>query len=126
MKKCIAAVVAILIAACGGSNEPESAMASEADAADVTVCSCISEPATTSARANACTELMDSMTPEEITTETMACRATSGVPEGGPDLCYCLQAINPDPSVAAKCQEIIPENMSPTEMAEKVAECSRQ
>lgn len=52
--------------------------------------------------------------------------ATSDLPDGGPDLCYCLQAISPDPSDAAACKEIIPENISPAEMAEQIANCSKR
>ena len=120
----IALTFAVTIAACGGTDDSGTGLVSESAAAEVTFCSCVNEPIRTDARANACNELMTSITPAEIASRTMACREAEGVPEGGPDLCYCLQTTTTDPLVAQACQELIPKNMTPTQLSAKIAECA--
>lgn len=126
MKKFASLILLMSLVACGGPADGDPAGAGVAAAGEVTLCSCATDIPTTSARANACTALMEPMTPEELAVETMACRRTVPVPEGGPDMCYCMRAMNTDPTVMAMCEEIIPENMTPQEIGRKMVECSRQ
>jgi len=40
-------------------------------------------------------------------------------------MCYCMRAMNEDPTVMAMCEDIIPEDMTPREIGRKMVECSR-
>lgn len=122
MKRIIIPVLGLLIAACGG---PSGGGGDAATAADVTLCDCVTEISVTSARADACTALMAPMSPEELTVETMACREAVPVPEGGPDLCYCLSAIRADATVMGLCEDIIPKDITPREISAAMVDCAQ-
>jgi len=125
MKQFASLILILSVAACGGPADTDPAGAGVAAAGDVTFCSCVTDVPTTSARLDACAALMDGKTPEDIAVEAMACRRSVPVPEGGPDLCYCMRAMNEDPTVMAMCEDIIPEDMTPREIGRKMVECSR-
>ncbi len=126
MKTLIALSLTLFLVACGGPGDPGTMLVNESAAADVTICTCVNEPISTDERANACNALMNSMSAEDIATETVACRSALPVPDGGPDLCFCLQVMTPTAEIAAACEDIIPKNITPTQMAAKVADCARQ
>jgi hypothetical protein len=122
MKLTITLLVALLITACGNSGNDESgaSMASEID-----FCSCVNEPLNTDARVKACNDMMNAMTPAENVTKSMACREKLAVPDDGPDLCFCLRTTSRDEELLAACEAIVPEDMSPRELANTIAECAQ-
>ncbi|HNP62669.1 MAG TPA: hypothetical protein PKH39_01980 [Woeseiaceae bacterium] len=125
MKIFVPVIVALLIVACGESENLQTTVAGEDRSGEVDFCTCVNEPISTNARHKACSELMNSMTPEESATKTFACRAALPVPDGGPDLCFCLRTTTSDVEIHKACQAIIPEDMTPTQLTVKMAECAR-
>lgn len=126
MLKFFAILLATLaIVACGGPDDVDAIQAGEGSIVDVTMCSCVNEPILSNTKANACTHMMASKTPEEITLETMACRKTLDVPEGGPDLCFCMRTMSEDPGIRSACEAILPDDMSPREITAKLVECGK-
>ncbi len=124
MKPLLTILVALLIAACGQSSDAGLAETSDTTATEETVCSCVNEPILTDAKANACEDIFSAMTPESIALQTMECRKSVPVPDGGPDLCYCIRAVQPDPEVWAMCEDLLPKDMTPAEISAKYVECA--
>ena len=125
MKILIPVFMTLLIVACGESPNSQASIISEQAEGAVDFCTCVNEPISTGGRHKACSKLMDSMTPEESTTKTFACRAALPVPDGGPDLCFCLRTTTSDVEIQKACQAIIPEDMTPKQLTVKMVECSR-
>ena len=121
MKIIMTLVIGALVVACGGADNPGP---SSADV-DITFCSCTNEPIRTDAKAKACGALMESVSPEEAAGKVMACREQLPVPEGGPDLCFCIRTMSRDPEIGKACEALLPENMSPAEMAKLAVDCGR-
>ncbi len=121
MKTIIILYTTITLAACNSSEEIKIADAGDTE---VDLCSCTNEPVSTSAKAQACGVLIESMTPREIAEKKVACRQDLPVPEGGPDLCFCLKTFTTDPVVAKACEAIIPKNITPEELVAKQVACS--
>lgn len=115
---------AVFILATSGLIDSQTAVADD-EADEIDYCSCVNEPITTDAKAQICGNLMESMTPEESATRTFECRATLPVPDGGPDLCFCLRTTTTDPALAQACQALIPQNITPAELAAKMVECAK-
>tara|TARA_R110002096_G_scaffold154923_1_gene319113 strand:+ start:14720 stop:15082 length:363 start_codon:yes stop_codon:yes gene_type:complete len=120
MRTLVCMLATLLIVACGDTGNSEAAAA-----ADVDFCTCVNEPMTSNARVKACNNLVNAMTPEETVTKTFACRESLPVPDGGPDLCFCLRTTTRDREILEACQAIIPEDMTPMEMTTKKAACGR-
>ena len=125
MKKWIVLLSIVASAGCDRAPASQTIQANERATGEVTICSCALNIPTTSAKADACAALIDSMPLEEYSRAAMACRDSMPVPEDGPDLCYCMKASPTDPELAAMCEKIVPENMSPREIGKKLYECSR-
>lgn len=117
--------IALFIVACSDSGEAQTAIAGGDSAGTVDFCSCVNEPLNTDARLKACNTMMNSMTPEESATRTIECRETIPVPDGGPDMCFCLRTTTRDTAVLKVCEALIPEDMTPRQLTEKMVECSR-
>ena len=126
MKPLIYVILTCALIACGESGGPQTAMASDAPAGEIDFCTCVNEPMDTDARLKTCTKLIEAMSPGESTKRTMECRAALPMPEGGPDLCYCLRVITTDPEVANACKALIDEDMTPRELVEKSTECAKK
>lgn len=116
---------AVFVIACGDSGGPEATITADGSTGDFDYCTCVNEPLNTDAKLKACGDMMDSMTPEEVTTKAFECRAAISVPEDGPDLCYCLRTTTTDPAIMEACQALIPENMTPRELTAKLVECGQ-
>jgi hypothetical protein len=125
IRNLIPVFVTLLIVACGDSQNAQTATAGEDSAGAVDFCTCVNEPLNTDARLKACGDLMDSMTPEETATRSIACREALPVPEGGPDLCFCLRTTTTDADIMQACEALIPEDMTPMQLTRTIAECSR-
>jgi hypothetical protein len=125
MRNLIPVFVTLLIVACGDSENSQTAIAGEDSAGAVDFCTCVNEPLNTDARLKACGDLIDSMTPEETATRSIACREALPVPEGGPDLCFCLRTTTTDEEIMQACEALIPEDMTPMQLTRTLAECSR-
>ena len=93
--------------------------------ADYTLCDCVNQPPNSDAKLQACSELMEAMDPADLTSQALACRAELPVPEGGPDVCYCLQASSSDPEVHATCQALVDE-VDPSELRSLVRHCAAE
>ncbi len=120
MRTLVFMLASMLIVACGDAGNSQTTASAEVD-----FCTCVNEPMTSNARVKVCNDLMNSMTPEETTTKSFACRESLPVPEGGPDLCYCLRTTTRDRELLEACQAIIPEDMTPMEMTTKKVACGR-
>lgn len=122
MKIPIPVFLALIVVACGESGGPPTAAAGDA-AGDMDFCSCVNEPLNTSAKLAACGNLMESMTPEENARRAIECRESLPVPEGGPDLCFCLRTATRDVALLEQCEAIIPDDMTPRELTKKTVDC---
>jgi hypothetical protein len=120
MRTLVFILVTFLIVACSDAGNSQATAAAEVD-----FCSCVNEPMTSNARVKACNDLTNSMTPEETVTKSFACRESLTVPEGGPDLCFCLRTTTRDREILEACQAIVPEDMTPMELTTKMVECGR-
>lgn len=116
---------AIVIAACGSQDDEETALAAGGSNSDVTFCSCVNEPITTDAKAAACGKLIDAIAPEQTAAKTVACRQQIPVPEGGPDLCFCLRSSPRDLETVQACEALIPKDITPRQLSAKVVECAQ-
>lgn len=121
MRILIPVFLALAVIGCGDSSDSQVAIAG--DAAEPDFCSCVNEPMDTSAKLDACSELMDSMTMAENTQRTFECREALPVPDGGPDLCFCLRTATRDEALLEQCEAIIPDDMTPREMAVTSGRC---
>jgi hypothetical protein len=119
------AILAVLVIACGDSGDSQVVQASEDAGSDVDYCTCVNEPINTNARHKACSALINSMTPEETAAKAIACRESLPVPEGGPDLCYCLRTTTSDVEILKQCEAMIPEDWEPEDFTRKIVECGR-
>ena len=132
MRASTAFVLILAITACGNPADTNAVAADDTSSDDLTICSCMLEVTTTSTRANSCAELIATKTPEEIVEVSAACHSGAMTPGTIPassrelDLCYCLQATITDPDIFAACEAIIPANITPPEISEKIVECSRR
>lgn len=115
MIRSLAIAAALILVGCSSGGEES--------VGDVSLCSCVNDPPTSGARVNACAEIMNSMTPEAVAGETLACRASMPVPEDGPDLCYCARSMSQDPAIIEACNALLPDDMSAREATEIVAQC---
>jgi hypothetical protein len=61
----------------------------------------------------------------DIATKAMGRRETLAVPEGGPDICFCLRTTSRDPNVLQQCESVIPEDWTPENLTKKIVECGR-
>lgn len=77
--------------------------------AKYTLCDCVIHPPNTDAKLAACSRLIDSMDQGEMIRQTMACKNEVPVPEGGPDICYCMHGESEDPDVRGQCQALFEE-----------------
>lgn len=125
MRILIPVFTAMFVVACGDSGGPEATITADGSTVDFDYCTCVNEPLNTDDKLKACGNMMDSMTPEEVTTKAFECRAARPVPEGGPDLCFCLRTMSTDPAIGEACQALIPEDMTPRELAAKMVECGQ-
>lgn len=125
MKLLIPVFLILLIVACGDSENSQIAEANDDAGGVVDYCTCVNEPINTNARHKACSDLVNSMTPEEAATKAFACRETLPVPAGGPDLCYCLRTTTRDVDILEQCKAMIPEDWEPEDFTRKIVECGR-
>ncbi|MEO0996153.1 MAG: hypothetical protein AAFX58_01425 [Pseudomonadota bacterium] len=125
MKLSTLLISVLAVAACGGADDPPAAATADAGDAEVTFCSCTNEPIRTSAKANACAELMEPISPAEAAGKAIACREQLPVPDGGPDLCFCLRTMTRDPALQEACSAILPADVTPQRMTEMIVDCSR-
>lgn len=109
------------VASCGGDGDSVATAAGEA----VDFCTCANEPIVTDARLKACSDLLESVSPEVAAGETMACRQDLPVPEGGPDLCFCVRTMSEDPEIHAACEALLPDDMAPLQLSRIVARCAQ-
>lgn len=121
MRILIPVVVALFVMACGNSENSQTVAA----AGEIDFCSCVNEPLNTNARVKACGAMMNSTTPTESATKTMACREALPVPEGGPDLCFCLRTTSRDAELMAACEALIPDDITPLQLSRKTVECAQ-
>lgn len=123
--KTVGLVTVLAVIAAGCDNSGNTGMDEPAEH-EVTLCSCVNEPPGPEAKVKACAALLDSMTQEQAVEESMACRAQLKMPDGGPDLCFCIKTMSQDPAVRAACEAIMPTDMSRPEMASLFKECARR
>ena len=125
MRILIPVIAALFVLACGSSENSETAAANGGTAGEIDFCSCVNEPLNTDARLKACGAMMNSLTPTESATKTMACREALPVPEGGPDLCFCLRTTSRDAELMSACEALIPDDMTPLQLTRKTVECAQ-
>lgn len=118
MKLLVPVAIALLVMACGSAED-------DGVVAEIDFCSCVNEPLDTNARVKACGDLMNSLTPAENASKAMACRENLPVPEGGPDLCFCLRTTSRDVDLMAACEAIIPDDMTPRQLTKTMADCAQ-
>ena len=122
MKIVVVLVSMLLMYGCGEEQVVESQAAA---AASVDICDCANATNMDGALAVACGALMESNSPEEIATKTMACRENLAVPESGPDLCFCVRTSTQDPDIQSQCMDLM-EGFTPADINSTIQNCARQ
>ena len=90
-------------------------------------CRCANEGISNEAEAQACGALMEGLSDYEIAERTMRCRAEMPVPDGGPDLCFCMKTMSSDPEIRTACDAILdelPEDMDQVQMFSLIQRCA--
>lgn len=122
MKKAVVLLSMLLMYGCGDEQSVES-QAAAADSVDF--CDCANATNMDGALAAACGALMESIPPEEIGTNTMACREQLAVPESGPDLCFCVRTGSQDPDIQSRCLDLM-EGFTPADINSTIQKCAGQ
>ncbi|GEM_PF-3379936 len=125
MRVLVPVLVALFVIACGDPGTNQDVAADESSAGGIDFCTCVNEPLNTDARLKACNDLMSTLTPEQNATKAIECREALPVPDGGPDLCYCLRTTTRDEEILAACEALIPDDMTPKELTRTIAGCAR-
>lgn len=125
MKILLFVFVSSFLTACGDSGDSQTARAAGNSGGEVDYCTCVNEPITSDVKHKACSQLMNSMTPEETAAKAMACRESLAVPQGGPDLCFCLRTTSSDADLMRQCDDMIPDDWTAEELTRKLVECAQ-
>ncbi|MCB1914566.1 MAG: hypothetical protein KDG52_02425 [Rhodocyclaceae bacterium] len=119
-KRVLAALFAVATGAPGPwTATPASAAAVQASPAD---CACVAGRFDSDAEVARCTQLLDRMSPAEVTNLKGQCNAQSA-PAQGIDVCFCLKTFHTDPQVIQACEALLGKNTKPSELARMGADC---
>ncbi|MDJ0709667.1 MAG: hypothetical protein QNJ14_04715 [Woeseiaceae bacterium] len=123
---------AAFLAGCGGEapEPPIDHTSSQGQAASqltagMTICDCANNLIASGEKARFCTELMTTMDPNEFVTQTMNCRKSMPVPEGGPDTCFCLKTMTEEPDMRATCKDLLETETERRGLDEVLLSCSK-
>lgn len=113
------AAIAVLVA-CSGDHAADGSLT-----ADTTFCDCANYPITSGDKARFCTDLMKTMSKEDVVTQTTSCRRSMPVPDGGPDVCFCLRTMTEDPELHATCEALVEKEVDKHGLEKVLLSCSR-
>ena len=86
------------------------------------ICSCVSEPIVTDAKAKSCGKLLDDLTPEETVRISGECNAKL-INKTGLNVCTCLTTFQTDPDIIKACEDIVGKNTRPSELVRLAENC---
>ena len=86
------------------------------------ICSCVTEPIVTDAKAKLCGKLLDELTPEETVRILGECNARL-IKKSGLNICTCLKTFQTDPDIIKACEDIVGKDTKPSELARLAENC---